>query len=104
MLIFGILLLVLAIALVIISAWLRVGSFRKQHQLTREAQDTFLSNEIKNVIANAGGIYISLSLAASFLKLDISRELALLGVEFDLVAALSLILAVLQPLIWSKKY
>ena len=71
--------------------------------MSREIQDTFLSNEIKNIIANAGGIYISLSLAASFLKLDVSQEFAVLGVQFDVVAALALILAVLQPLIWPPK-
>ncbi|MDD3074557.1 MAG: hypothetical protein PHS56_09090, partial [Eubacteriales bacterium] len=61
-----------------------------------------LSKEIKNVVANAGGIYISLSLAASFLKLDISQQFALLGIQFDGLAALALVLAILQPLVWSR--
>ena len=99
----GLLLLAVSIALVAMSAWLRMNRIRKQHRMSREIQDTFLSNEIKNIIANAGGIYISLSLAASFLKLDVSQEFAVLGVQFDVVAALALILAVLQPLIWPPK-
>lgn len=100
---FGLLLLALAVALVLLSSWLRLANVKRQRSLTRDVQDTFLSNEIKNIIANAGGIYISLSLAASFLKLDISQEFALMGIQFDIIAALALILAVLQPFIWPRK-
>ncbi|MDD2283097.1 MAG: hypothetical protein PHT52_06220 [Eubacteriales bacterium] len=99
---FGILLLVLAIAMVVLGAWLRMGNVKKRQRLSPEVQDTFLSKEIKNVVANAGGIYISLSLAASFLKLDISQQFALLGIQFDGLAALALVLAILQPLVWSR--
>lgn len=98
----GILLLALAIGLVVLSAWLRVGNIRKRQRASLDTQDTFLSKEIKNVVANAGGIYISLTLAASFLKLDISQQLALWGIQFDVVAALALVLAILQPLVWPK--
>jgi len=99
---FGILLLALAIGLVVLSAWLRVGNIRKRQRVSLDTQDTFLSKEIKNIVANAGGIYISLTLAASFLKLDISQQFALLGIQFDVVAALALVLAILQPLVWPK--
>lgn len=99
---FGILLLVLAIAMVVLGAWLRMGNVKKRQRLSPEVQDTFLSKEIKNVVANAGGIYISLSLAASFLKLDISQQFALLGIQFDGLAALALVFAILQPLVWSR--
>jgi len=99
---FGILLLVLAIAMVVLGAWLRMGNVKKRQRLSSEVQDTFLSKEIKNVVANAGGIYISLSLAASFLKLDISQQFALLGIQFDGLAALALVLAILQPLVWPR--
>ncbi len=99
---FGILLLALAIAMVVLGAWLRMGNVKKRQRLSPEVQDTFLSKEIKNVVANAGGIYISLSLAASFLKLDISQQFALLGIQFDGLAALALVLAILQPLVWPR--
>lgn len=98
----GILLLALAIVLVVLSAWLRVSNIRKRMRQSLDVQDTFLSLEIKNVVANAGGIYISLNLAASFLKLDISQQFALLGIEFDGLAAIALVLAILQPLVWPK--
>lgn len=98
----GILLLALAIALVVLSAWLRVSNNRKKQRLSMDVKDTFLSLEIKNVVANAGGIYISLNLAASFLKLDISQQFALLGIQFDALAAIALVIAILQPLVWPK--
>lgn len=97
---YGIILLVLSIVLVLLSAWLRMGNVKKKLRLSMDAQETFLSKEVKNVVANAGGIYISLTLAASFLKLDVGQQFALLGVEFDILAALALILALVQPLIW----
>lgn len=97
---FGLLLLLAATALVGLSAALRVGNLKKKRTVAAEAQESFLSKEIRNVIANAGGIYISLTLAAAFLKVDVASEFALLGVHFDILAALSLVLAILQPLIW----
>lgn len=99
---FGLLLLAAAVALVTLCAMFRLNSVKKQRSLAGEAKDSFLSQEIKNVIANAGGIYISLTLAAAFLKVEVGQELALLGVHFDALAALSLILAVVQPLIWPR--
>lgn len=98
----GILLLFLAIALVVLSGWLRVGNVRRRRRLSLDVQDTFLSLEIKKVVANAGGIYVSLTLAASFLKLDIGQQLALLGIQFDALAAIALLVAILQPLVWPK--
>jgi len=96
----GIIILGLTAALVVLSAWLRVGNVKKSQRLSADARETFLSREIKNVIANAGGIYISLTLAASFLKLDVGQQFALLGVEFDALAAIALVIALVQPLIW----
>ena len=66
---FGVLLMILAIALVLLSAWLRTSNIKKRQRLSLEPQDSFFSNEVKNVLANAGGIYLSLNLAASLLFL-----------------------------------
>lgn len=99
---FGLLLLLATVALVGLSAMLRVGNIKKKRTMATEAHETFLSKEIGNVIANAGGIYISLTLAAAFLKVDVATEFALLGVQFDILAVLSLVLALVQPLIWPR--
>ena len=102
---YGLIILGLTLILVVLSAWLRMGNVRskkKTKRMSLEPQDTFLSKEVKNVVANAGGIYVSLNLAASFLKLDVSQQLSLLGVHFDLLAAFSLVVALVQPLIWKN--
>lgn len=85
--------------MVVLSAWLRMGNIKKRSRLSLEPQDTFLSREIKNVVANAGGIYVSMNLAASFLKLDVGQQFALLGVQFDGLAAIALVIALVQPLV-----
>jgi len=76
-----------------------MGNIKKRSRLSLEPQDTFLSREIKNVVANAGGIYVSMNLAASFLKLDVGQQFALLGVQFDGLAAIALVIALVQPLV-----
>lgn len=96
---FGVLLMVVAVIMVLLSAWMRVNNSKKRRRLSLEPQDTFLSREVRRVVANAGGIYVSLTLAASFLKLDVGQSFALLGVQFDGLAAISLVLALVQPLV-----
>lgn len=96
---FGVLLMVTAVIMVLLSAWMRMNNSRKRRRLSLEPQDTFLSREVRKVVANAGGIYVSLTLAASFLKLDVGQSFALLGVQFDELAAISLVLALVQPLV-----
>lgn len=96
---FGVLLMVTAVIMVLLSAWMRVNNSKKRRRLSLEPQDTFLSREVRRVVANAGGIYVSLTLAASFLKLDVGQSFALLGVQFDGLAAISLVLALVQPLV-----
>ncbi len=41
-----------------------------------------------------------MNLAASFLKLDVSQQFGLLGVQFDVLAAIALAAALLQPIVW----
>lgn len=99
----GIIVLALAIVLVVLSAWLRMGNIKKNQRLSViEPKESLLSQEIKNVIVNAGGIYVSLNLAASFLKLDVGQQFALLGIQFDGLAAIALVVALVQPLVWPK--
>ncbi|QNO15279.1 hypothetical protein HYG86_11150 [Alkalicella caledoniensis] len=62
-----------------------------------EPKDTPLSRSIVELISIAGGIYIALTLALSFLKIDYAPMYRLLEVEFDFLAALSIVLASVQP-------
>jgi hypothetical protein len=61
-----------------------------------------ISREVQNIVANAGGIYVSFTLAAAFLKLDLMEQLTLFGVGFDPLAAFALLLALIHPLIWPE--
>lgn len=99
----GVLLLGAVISLVLLAAWVRVEQRRKRLRLTLEPSDTYLSVEVKKVVSNAGGIYVSLALAAAFLKLDIAEQFHLFGIAFDPLAALSLVLALIQPLLLPEK-
>ncbi|SET13343.1 hypothetical protein [Anaerobranca gottschalkii] len=64
-----------------------------------EPVESPISKSIVELISTAGGIYISLTLALSFLKIDYAPMYQLLGVEFDILALLSIILAIFQPVI-----
>lgn len=97
----GIIIISVAILLILGSAWLRI-SRRPKTRLSLEPKDTMISREVKNVVANAGGIYVSFTLAAAFLKLELMEELTLFGVGFDPLAAFALLLALIQPLIWPE--
>lgn len=54
---FGIIIMVLAIILVVLSAWLRLGNIKKKQRLSGlpEPQDSFLSREIKMSSPTPGG-------------------------------------------------
>lgn len=62
-----------------------------------EPKETPLSKSIVELISIAGGIYIALTLALSFLKIDYAPMYRILEVEFDFLAALSMVLAIIQP-------
>ncbi|MBZ4686558.1 MAG: hypothetical protein PWQ96_1215 [Clostridia bacterium] len=58
------------------------------------------------IVAMAGGIYLALTSLASFLQLSIPKTIEFTGVTFDPIAAISIILALLQPFVGEmlKKY
>lgn len=100
---YGYIMLGTAIGLVLLAAWIRMEQRRKRLRLSLEPSDTFLSVEVRRVVSNAGGIYVSLALAASFLKLGLAEQYQLLGIRFDPLAALALVLALVQPLLLPEK-
>lgn len=64
-----------------------------------EPKDSPLSKGLVELISAAGGIYISLTLAISFLKIDYAPMYEFLSVEFDFLAAISIVLAIVQPVV-----
>lgn len=62
-----------------------------------EPKDSPLSKNIVELISTAGAIYIALTLALSFLKIDYAPMYKFLETEFDFLAATSVALAIVQP-------
>ena len=67
------------------------------HEYPEHARPSPLSEAIQELIAMAGGIYISLLLLVSFLQLDLPDKLELYGLEINLLAFASILLAIIQP-------
>lgn len=89
--------LALTVAVVCLSA----GARRRQVARLRRAPEpveTPFSRALAEVVGMAGGIYLSLVMLASFLKLQVPEQVSLWGTRMDPLAVASLVLAVLQPL------
>lgn len=83
-----------------IIAWslrLRVKRFRQVLDNNIETKATPLSLAIQELIAVAGGLYLSLVMLVSFLKVEIPEKLPILNISIDPLAGLAILLAVLQP-------
>ncbi|MDU2066369.1 MAG: hypothetical protein E6713_16255 [Sporomusaceae bacterium] len=57
-----------------------------------------LSMALTDLVATAGGIYLSLIMAAAFLKIAVPEVLFIYGLSFDPLAFFSLLVTLLQPL------
>lgn len=78
---------------------LRKTNKEKRRQSTKvNSKEGSLSEAIVELIAFAGGIYLSLTLLIEFLALNGLDRLCLWGVSFDPIALASVILALLQPI------
>ncbi len=58
-----------------------------------------LAMAMLEIVAMAGGIYLALITLVNFLKLSIPDLVSIYGVSFDLLAAISLVLSILEPFI-----
>jgi hypothetical protein len=102
-------LLSLFVLLVAIAASLghRVREKRRtqSHEYPEHTKPSPLSEAIQELIAMAGGIYISLLLLVTFLQLELPDKLKLFGLEINILAFASVILAIIQPFFvtyWQK--
>jgi hypothetical protein len=68
-------------------------------ELPTEAKDSMLSVALAELIATAGGIYISLLLLFSFLDLAVPGKIGVVGIQVDALAGISLVTALLQPIV-----
>lgn len=80
-----------------VSLWLRVCWFRQQSE-NMEVRVSPLSLAVQELLATAGGIYLSLVMLISFLKIDIPEKTVIFGIGFDPLPCFAIVLAIIQPL------
>lgn len=82
------------------SVWLRVCRCRGNGTQI-EAKASPLSIAVQEIVATAGGIYLSLVMVVSFLKLDIPEKISMATVSLDPLAFVAIVLSILQPLFFN---
>jgi len=75
---------------------------RAGYQFPEQAKASPLSEALQELLAHAGGIYLSLILLISFLHIDLAEEWRIMGINMEPVAFSSLALAGLWVLTWSR--
>ncbi|MEW6623226.1 MAG: hypothetical protein AB1420_08885 [Bacillota bacterium] len=65
--------------------------------LPEEVKISPVSQALTELVAIAGGIYLSLLMLTTFLGLELPERLSLAGIELDTVAAIALLITLLQP-------
>jgi len=69
--------------------------------MVENAVESPTSYAIGELVAVAGGIYLSLVLLASFLKLSMPERIVIYNWSFDCLASIAIVLALLQPIFLS---
>jgi len=76
---------------------------RKERQQARMtdvlsgARASVLSEAMAGLVATAGGIYLSMVLLTTFLKIPVPEHITLLSTNVEPLAGLSVVLALIQP-------
>lgn len=64
-----------------------------------EIKESLVSRALAELVATAGGIYVSLVLLFSFLDMAVPGKFSLAGIQLDTLAGVSLAIALLQPIV-----
>lgn len=67
-------------------------------QLPEHAKSSPFSVALQELLAQSGGIYLSLVLLVSFLNIEIADKWRIMGMDTEPIALLALVVAALQPL------
>ncbi|MBU2701950.1 hypothetical protein Ga0466249_003077 [Sporomusaceae bacterium BoRhaA] len=86
-----------------LSLRLRIKVLRQSSELS-QTQASPVSTALTDLVSTAGGIYLSLILLVSFLKVDVPEKLTCLAVSVDPLALISLIITLIQPFVFSIFY
>jgi len=90
--------LVVLLLLLLLAVRLKARYYRSSNV---EAVASPASRALAELVAVAGGIYLSLVLLVSFLKLNLPEAVAIGQVQVDPLAIAALLVALLQPLLFS---
>ncbi|EIW18545.1 MULTISPECIES: hypothetical protein [Pelosinus] len=82
--------------LLILSLLERIKYFRQTYD-AGDVKSSPLSLAIQELVAIAGGIYLSLVMLISFLKLDIPHKILFFQMWIDPVACIAILLSIIQP-------
>ncbi len=93
----AILVLMLVCLVIAGSIYLRVSNYRNTLDGV-ETRSSPLALAVQEMVATAGGLYLSLIMLVSFLKIDLPSKILFQGITVDPAALLSIGLTVLQPL------
>lgn len=69
------------------------------HEYPEEAKKSPFSEALQELVATAGGIYVSLILLTSFLKIEAADTWQIFGIEMESLASVAIALALIQPLV-----
>lgn len=85
------------------SVWLRICRSRTSLEGVPlvEPKPSPFSNAIQDLVATAGGVYLSMIMIVSFLKIEVPERITIGILSFDPLAMTSIAVAVIQP-VFSK--
>lgn len=87
----------------ILSLRLRVKFLRLSANLP-QPQASPVSSALTDLVSTAGGIYLSLILLVSFLKVDVPDKISYFAITVDPLALIALIVTLIQPFFFSIFY
>lgn len=79
------------------SVRLRMGQYRQK--ITVDPKLSPVSSAIQDLVAIAGGIYLSLIMLVSFLKVSVPEKIYIYAIELDPLAFLAICLGIVQPIV-----
>ncbi|MCR3923259.1 MAG: hypothetical protein NUK65_12220 [Firmicutes bacterium] len=89
------------VMLLAFSLYVRTEDKRRNesYEVPEHAKSSPFSEALQELIAHAGGIYLSLVLLISFLHIELADRWNVIGIAMEPLAFLSLLLAAIQPLV-----
>lgn len=93
----GVILILVIIFLLVLSVRERVRRQMYREKNLSESKPSPLSQALTNLVGVAGGIYLSLEVISSFVELTIPERLQLGGISMEPIAAVSILMALVQP-------